>query len=164
MDSNTSRNPVEQLKIILITSPLSIPEFSPLGKFKVNLDNKQDPEVRIDYIDPNLLSLMTEEPAQEERTLFVSQMKEPSKIAPIVSQLSNQSLTFGQIWQILKMQGHGEKGLLLLDESQVNFYILPGIYDVLSCNWWEKHQCWHPYLNKVFSSATWENGNRLDLS
>lgn len=144
----------------------AIPTFRAKEHFK---DDRSGP-VAIGYIGDNFRDAFLAgegivEDAVPEAALRIHELVKTSVDGPITAELGNSvaETTLGQMYEMMKAQGHGKKGNLLTN-GYANIFYVRGQGNVLwtvDCNWLSSHQCWSVDADLVTYPKAWGAGAQI---
>jgi len=148
------------LQLITTVTIPAIKTFSPEGRFQVG----ERDGVKIGWVGDNAKRLMRGmvEEAVEQTTLRIHTLKEPSSDGPIIAELGGEEVittTWGQMYEMMRRQGHGQEGNLLTNGYANIFYIKcsDGIWAVC-CRWRSRYADWRVGANPVTFPLRWGAG------
>lgn len=141
-------------------------EFRPADHFRVTPGSDREmADVVIGYIDPDFQSLLDRadaEPAKEAQTLSIRRTLRVATLGQMLVSLPQQAekVALGGVWQMIKKQGRGQEGDLLVDGGANLFFIGR---TVLDCRWGPANRYWYFNIRPVSHSCGWGAG-RLFIS
>ena len=156
------------LRFVEEVKPLAIKEFLAKDHFKVG----EVEGVKIGYLGDSFKRAFfgTDQCRAEgevaEATLRIHQLKKASVDSPIIAELGGEEIietTLGQMFEIMKAQGHGQKGNLLVNGYANIFYIRSsdGVLWAVYCGWVSDYGCWGVSADSVTAPREWDAGSRV---
>lgn len=138
---------VSSLELVTTVVTPAIATFRALDHFKVDTAG----EVKIGYLGDNFCRFFLSgdgkiETDIVEATLRVHRLAKSSVDGPIIAELGGEHLaetTLAQMWELMKAQGHGQRGNLLANYANI-FYIRDanGVLWAVSCRWYSARDSW----------------------
>lgn len=160
------------LDLVATTTIPALPAFDVSAHFhKMTKEECKTAEVPIGFMNNGakrlVKALASSEPEVAETTLRIHELRESSAEASILAELGEtvQKTTLGQMYEMMKAQGHGEQGNLLTNGYANIFYVpdAEGTVWAVYCNWGSGDRYWSVYAYPVTSPNTWSAG-RLVVS
>lgn len=154
--------------VTTVTIP-ALSAFNVAAHFAVTPEDKRkNAEVLIGHMGGNVLRLVqnrTEpEPEIAETTLRVQKLRQGSDDGPILAELGEKATTtWGQIYEIMRRQGRGQKGVLLTNGWWIVFYITDtdGTVRAVRCSWGTDGRGWYVNANPVAHPYAWDAGRQV---
>lgn len=149
-------------QVTTVTVP-AIPPFDVATHFQVTpRSERKDAEVLIGYIGDNIQKLIQDqtEPEIEESILRVHKLLRASVDVLIIAELGGEqaiTTTWGQMYEMMRQQGHGQEGDLLVDGCANIFYIA-GTDWAAFCYWRSGSADWRVYAAPVTYPFAWRAG------
>ena len=151
------------LEPVTVVSVPALTAFDVAVHFVVTPQNKRkDAEVLIGWMNDNAQRLVgartTPEPEIAETTLRVHTLRKASVDGPILAELGDQATTtWAQMYEMMRRQGRGQEGDLLVNGWANIFYIpdIEGQLWAVSCYWISDDRCWRVYAYPVAGPYAW---------
>jgi len=125
-------------------------------------------EVPIGFMDKEAQRLVANRTEPElkvaETTLRIHILRKALSNSQIIAELGEQTTTtWGQMYEMMCRQRHGQGGDLLVNGSGNIFYTFDtdGQIWSVSCSWKSDNQCWQVHANLLESLSTWRAGRQV---
>ncbi|MBI4029779.1 hypothetical protein HY373_01210 [Candidatus Berkelbacteria bacterium] len=158
--------------LLLLVGEVELPAISPFdagAHFVVTPDKEgENAEPVFGWLGDDVRRLVegSMETGVAETTLRVHMLKKPSVDSLIIAELGGEKVvttTWGQMYEVMKRQGHDQPDDLLTDGCTNIFYIRcsDGAIRAVGCRWRSYFGYWHVYANPITDPSGWLDGNRV---
>lgn len=150
------------LKLVTTITTAAVEIFSVQEKFRVG---EQD-GVKIGGLGENFQRVFGSkvEKGVAQATLRIHKLLQSSVDGPILAELGDTAeTTLAQIWEMLKKQGHGQKGDLLTNGYANIFYVKDddGNFWAINCNWYSYYGDWYVEAYPVTDPNQWNDDRQF---
>lgn len=150
--------------VTAVTVP-TLSAFDVAAHFRVTPRNEwQNAEVLIDWIGDNVQKLVKgkTEPEVVETTLRIHKLRKASVDGLIISELGEDvaTTTWSQMYEMMRRQGHGQPGDLMVDR-RANIFYIGGTDWVVGCRWRSDGDGWRVDAYPVAYWRGWGAGDRV---
>lgn len=168
----TKPKPSDLLEPLKTVELPEVKVFKAKEAFTITPDqDRKTAKVIIGYISDNFRNAFLEgdgkiEENIPEAKLRIFKLKKASVDGPIIADLGGESVvetTLAEMFEAMKLQGHGQKGALLTNGYANIFYIrdTEGNLWAVSCRWRSDDECWVVRAFSITNPTQWNAGSRV---
>lgn len=155
------------LKFVKEVKLPAIKTFSAKDRFKVG----EIEGVKIGWFGDNFKAAFLTGDGKVERdvveaVLRINEIRQSSVDGPIIAELGGEEMaetTLAQMYKMMKAQGFGQKGNLLVNSYANIFYIrdAKGVLWAVFCHWYSRYDVWHVGADPITIPRRWPDGSQV---